>query len=261
MNKAITIITVAAASLLSFSCNRDCIEFRGFTMDDAFALAEGMQDSVKISMEIEYPEHTGSKAGHKIASAITGAMFGNTYENMSIEEAAGAWTDSLVKEYRETNLELIEILRKDGDEGPFTSMFWEYVKSGSVSGRHKDILSYHTVSYSFTGGAHGATMETFLNFDTKTGCTVKQEDIFTDGFEEPVGDLLMKHLNDGRQDFPVVLFTDSIMPNGNFMITPEGITFTFNQYEIAAYSFGVIDIFIPADEIKPYLKEEIELYD
>ena len=89
-----------------------------------------------------------------------------------------------------------------------------------------------------------------------------EEDVFAEGFEKQTSKLLMKHLNDGKSDDgKISLLTDTIEPNGNFSIGEEGITFTYNQYEIAAYVFGVIDILIPADEIKPYLKTGMNIYD
>ena len=73
--------------------------------------------------------------------------------------------------------------------------------------------------------------------------------------------LLMKHLNDGRtEDEAISLLVDEISPNGNFSVGENGVTFIFNQYEIAAYAFGVIEITIPADEIKPFLKPGMNPY-
>ncbi len=46
---------------------------------------------------------------------------------------------------------------------------------------------------------------------------------------------------------------DEIAPNNNFWMNEEGIHYAYNQYEIAPYSMGVIDIFIPYGELEEIL--------
>jgi hypothetical protein len=45
-------------------------------------------------------------------------------------------------------------------------------------------------------------------------------------------------------------------PNDNFFITGGGIGFFYNPYEIAPYSSGSTEIFLPWEEILPLLKKE-----
>ena len=46
------------------------------------------------------------------------------------------------------------------------------------------------------------------------------------------------------------LFDNSIKSSNNFCITSKGILFLYNPYEIAAYVYGEIELFIPFSEIK-----------
>lgn len=43
-------------------------------------------------------------------------------------------------------------------------------------------------------------------------------------------------------------------PNGNFAVSEEGVTWTYNPYEIAPYSMGIIDLTVTWADLKPYLK-------
>ena len=47
---------------------------------------------------------------------------------------------------------------------------------------------------------------------------------------------------------------EEIFPNGNFLIDEKGITYTFNEYEIAAYVVGPTHVCIPFEEISYLLK-------
>ena len=48
-------------------------------------------------------------------------------------------------------------------------------------------------------------------------------------------------------------FSDTVKATDNFYITHEGIGFFYNQYDIAPYASGCIDIFIPFPELKEVL--------
>lgn len=256
-------MTIAASAvMLLAACDNASISFESVIFDKTFALAEGLQDSLTVTMDIEYPVLPDNDRSKAIANTITCTLFGNGYSGLTPSEAAAVWADSLAADYRGSNLELLEMLEKSGDKGPYMGMSWTTEKSGEATGTFKNIINYKAVTYSYTGGAHGGMVETCLNFDSNTGRLLEQEDVLADGAGPHVGKLLMKHLNDGRdENSQISLLVDEIEPNGNFAIGPEGITFTYNQYEIAAYAFGIIDILIPADEIKPYLKAGTGFYD
>ena len=53
---------------------------------------------------------------------------------------------------------------------------------------------------------------------------------------------------------------DEIRLNSNFHLGVDGITFIYDQYEIAAYVFGAISIKFSYHELKPFLKKSSKLY-
>lgn len=52
----------------------------------------------------------------------------------------------------------------------------------------------------------------------------------------------------------------SVVPNGNFCFTKQGITWQFNPYEIAPYALGSFTVEIPWSELRPYLKKAFAKY-
>ncbi|MBO6013769.1 MAG: DUF3298 domain-containing protein, partial [Bacteroidales bacterium] len=42
----------------------------------------------------------------------------------------------------------------------------------------------------------------------------------------------------------------------NFFFTPKGITFVFQQYEIAPYAMGLISVTLTWDELQPLLPDD-----
>ena len=49
---------------------------------------------------------------------------------------------------------------------------------------------------------------------------------------------------------------DEIFPNGNFLVDETGITYSFNEYEIATYVVGVTNAHLPYKEIRYLLRDD-----
>lgn len=46
---------------------------------------------------------------------------------------------------------------------------------------------------------------------------------------------------------------EDIVPNNNFWLNEEGIHYSYNQYEIAPYSMGVINVTVPYADLSDIL--------
>ena len=44
----------------------------------------------------------------------------------------------------------------------------------------------------------------------------------------------------------------------NFYISPNGVTFVYAPYEVAAYAYGSVKVHFTFDEISPFLKDGIK---
>lgn len=214
-----------------------------------YVLAEGGTDSLEIDIQVEYPG-SGMKqpAMDNLTKALTGSLFGEQYATMGTQEAIEAYINDNVDEYRKVNLPLLEASK----DLPHASLSWSDYITGTVTGKHGNILSYTVTKYAYTGGAHGMTSETALNFDMKTGTLLTEGDFFREGSREKLAELLSRHLT-GSLESPEdssMLFVKSIEPNGNFQVTEEGVTYIYNQYEIAPYAMGIIRVTLPWDELE-----------
>ena len=94
--KKFSIASAALCALLTASsCGTDALTFTTVAFNETSALEEGAQDSIKISMEVAYPENTGDKRTQNISAAISATLFGSEYKDMAPQEAMKAWSDSL----------------------------------------------------------------------------------------------------------------------------------------------------------------------
>ncbi|MCX6285574.1 MAG: DUF3298 domain-containing protein [Bacteroidetes bacterium] len=133
---------------------------------------------------------------------------------------------------------------------------WELLRFMHIVCNENYILSFYILSYAFTGGAHGLENFDFTNVDLKTGKVLKLEDLLAEGRKQDISRLLTRKLKmmnkipESQKLSDNGYFAGEIQPNENFYLTPEGIGFLYNHYDIAPYSFGATDIFLTADEVR-----------
>lgn len=257
MNRT-TVLAVSAvcASAMLLSCSEN-LKTRTFEERGMFELSEGASDSLEVEIRAEYPESGMEESALRLMSeAITGSLFGEEYSALPPAEAIENYRNSLIKEYRETNLPLLEIAQQDSLST--AALSWSDYSYGNFSGTCGNTISYLVTKYSFTGGAHGMSAEISLNFNRKTGEPVEETDIFAEDYWEKLAELLNSHLPeslDSPQD-TAMLFLKDIEPNGNFSVSEKGVTYIFNQYEIAPYAMGIIRVSIPWEELDGILNED-----
>tara|TARA_R100001369_G_C3314205_1_gene167818 strand:+ start:841 stop:1602 length:762 start_codon:yes stop_codon:yes gene_type:complete len=127
-----------------------------------------------------------------------------------------------------------------------------------------EILSVELQQYKFTGGAHGYGSTTFANFDPKTGELLQQKDLFNDveGFKHFAETAFRKQHNISEEES--INSTGFWFENDTFYL-PETVGFTkddiiiiYNQYNIASYADGPIELKLPIEKAKEFLAFSVE---
>ena len=128
----------------------------------------------------------------------------------------------------------------------------------SVYFNQHDLLTLGFSTYTYTGGAHGMHSTQVRSYDIKNKKVYTLEDILRPGSQAQLSLALAQAVRDrfgmsAEQSLSEYLFEDTIEPNSNFGLTDKGIFFVYAPYEIAAYAFGEIELFIPFAAIRPLL--------
>ncbi|TBN00213.1 DUF4163 domain-containing protein [Hyunsoonleella flava] len=134
---------------------------------------------------------------------------------------------------------------------PASTLTWEAQIDGEVMYQSDVVISIAITSYMNTGGAHGNTAISFLNFDTTSGKQIANEALFTDikAFKN-----LAKRFFDAEVTDKTVLFEpDAFNLPANIGFSEEGVILLYNPYEIAPYATGIIEFTIPFEKAKDYL--------
>lgn len=190
----------------------------------------------------------------KLSGAVNNAMREEVIVLLSFDEESEV--DNVKKAIASFNKSYMDLKERFPDE----SIGWEAKLDCEVAYEDKNILSLKLSSYTFTGGAHGYSAITFLNFDKITGEELENWELFEDeqGFTDYT-ETKFRIQEDVPQDSNIN--GTGFMFNGdhfhlaeNLGYTQQGVQLVYNQYEIASYADGPKIITIPFAEANKYLK-------
>ena len=172
------------------------------------------------------------------------------YEDEQNAKSAEAIAESFIRNYGKTK-----------EDFPEYETAWEASIYGEVTYTSEELVSISFNSEVFTGGAHGYTSMTWLNFNPETGEIYKMEEIFTEDFSEFVEVQFRKEFNiaeDASINSTGLFFEeDKFHLPQNIGFNGNGIVLYYNVYEIASYADGPFTMSFSKNKIAQYLKIEL----
>jgi hypothetical protein len=124
-----------------------------------------------------------------------------------------------------------------------------------------EVFSMRMLHSEYTGGAHPNSSAGHVTFDLKTGEELTLDDLLKPGWRDPLTDLAEAQLRsqyelkegDALND-KGPLFDNVFELNDNWFLSPEGLGFSFDPYEIGPYAAGFIEPVIPYSKLKDWVK-------
>jgi hypothetical protein len=147
----------------------------------------------------------------------------------------------------------------------FPDMSAEYFAEINISELYysAEIVSIEMHQYLYTGGAHGSGNTFFLNIDPKTGTKIPSEAFFKNSvnftsfaeikFREVYKISSIESINATGFWFEDERF---YLPD-SIGLTESSLILLYNQYEIASYAEGPIELKIPLQEVEEYLNFKV----
>jgi len=174
-------------------------------------------------------------------------LFGSDKKDRTLE----AYCTSFLKSYADFKNE------KDARKG----VFFTLSAYSTLIRQDSSLTTLEVGGYDYNGGAHGNTIINFINWNTKSKKSIQLSDILTGGYEKQLTSLaeiiFRKNENlDANASLKDNYFFKGgkFALNNNYSITPEGIRFLYNIYEIKPYAAGRTDLLIPYIQIKYLLR-------
>lgn len=114
--------------------------------------------------------------------------------------------------------------------------------------------------YVFMGTGSGGSIDKYINWDTGANKEITLNDLFIDGYYPQLNKIAEDIFRKEEKLGETAPLTGYHFPKGqfqlndNFMVTPLGIKFLFNQNEIKPHDAGATILMIPYDTIKSLLR-------
>ena len=211
-----------------------------------------------VTVSFTYPvKFKDAKSLERLQQIFKGTFFGDMeYDSMTPQEAMDQYLSNYIERYKSLSNFYYEDLARLGENMP--SWYWYYMNTNNkILFQNDSILSYAVEYSDYEGGAHGSYNIVYTNIDLNELVTLSEEDLFIPDYFNRLTDRIVKSLmKQYEAESPDSLLTsgfftiEDIVPNNNFWLSNDGIHYSYNQYEIAPYSMGVIDVVVPFSELE-----------
>lgn len=270
----LTIVLVGLIAALCSTLQRIAMPHvvcKEYSFDKVAYLSEGQESSLTFSIRYAYPVAVNApeEVLSKLQRAVCQTVLGEAFLDMRPQQAIEAYAALKHTEYIQNNLPLLQEWAIDHEDEPLceTCFNEELIISAAPMTDHlpeiadRFLWSYAMDVYEYTGGAHGNRYLLIQNYDLETGDMVNEQDLFIDDYYEPLKTLLLNALiaqtdnAESKRDLRRMGYSVAdVVPNENFYVTQEGITYVYNPYEIAPYAMGCIEIFLPWETVRPLIR-------
>jgi hypothetical protein len=139
-------------------------------------------------------------------------------------------------------------------------MVYDLETSATVVRQDSSLITIQVDRYVFAGGAHGSTFTGFLCWNTKTDRRISLTDLFKPGYNARLTAIAEKIFRADEKlsataSLQNYFFKDQQFSlNDNFLITPVGLQFLYNEYEIKSYAEGQTTLLIPYNQIESLIR-------
>lgn len=272
-NKVVFSVLVLLLGIGLVSCVQDKskmnnIEFDKLEIKEKVSLLSVNDTTLPFSdvkFEYKFPVKFNNKEDiSRLQQIFSGTFFNDeSYDSLALQEVLDEYLKNYTAEYRT----LVDQYNQDkanleSDQMPSWYWYYHYINN-EILFNDKNIVSYSVEHSDYTGGAHGSLHVLFYTIDLNNITTITQEDIFQPNYHNFLTSKIIEKLMEKYDVSKAEQLIDEgffdindIAPNDNFWLSDEGVHYVYNQYEIAPYSMGPIEVTIPFEEIKSIIIPE-----
>ena len=197
----------------------------------------------KVSASIEWPEKIGNNDITALQNAVLKTAFGKA--NGTIDACLNNFVNNPVFDGQTYKVEKAENVPSPDAEGV---MVLTNDVNGKVVAKSDLLVAFTFVTSSYTGGAHGMTGTTCLNYDVKANKVLGFNDVFVNGQDAKIVKAIKAVIAANKGKYAAVS-ADKATATHNFYLSKGTVTFVYLPYEIAPFSAGQIEVPVTVADI------------
>lgn len=255
------------------SAGKDGVSVDSVLADTTVYLDASNPKAPQCQIKINFKYLRSSEANDSLTEVINKVLeeaFSSAHAGATSPQAfVSAIKESLASDYLKDVQKNYETDVKNGmkeDEIPGWYNY-EYEINSELTEGKDSIWNYSVATFQYTGGAHPSSWGYWVNVDTRSGRKLSKEDVFRKGTDEEICKRIFVRLLEeanrkletdtltcleGLNQMGILLDTDLYVPD-NFRLGKDGVTFLYNQYDIAPRPMGQFELTVPYEEINTYL--------
>ena len=256
-------------SVLSTSCNRKSKPSDYEVMFDSIQInkvesIDYKQSKINCNLHVVFTYPVGcndSSILDDLQKIFIEKLFPPQYSDFTPKEAVENFSAQYIKDFKSIKIE--DYFKDDfilEDENTF---LYELFLENEIIYNHNSIISFVVKRTNYEGGAHGSNEIYGYVIDLNTGKILTEENFAGLNYKKNLSSVLANKIATAKGlsnvselegiGYPSI---EDIIPNDNFTINDKGITYYFNEYEIAAYFVGITEVFIPYGELKAFITKD-----
>lgn len=197
---------------------------------------------------VQYPEFKNSRT---LNDSVKNRLFNLFWDDTTLE------ADTDLQKYAS---QFVNVYEQSKNDPAVKGRIFTVKSAAKIVRQDSSLITLEIGGYMFQGGAHGNTVTQLFNWNTKANKVIRLSDLFITGYQNKltaIADTIFRRdekLSDTASLARDYFFKNNTFSlNNNFMITPMGIRFLYNQYEIKPYVAGQTNLLIPYKKIKSLL--------
>lgn len=215
---------------------------------------ENSETSPKIEISIDIPYAKGDDNRAKlINNAIEEEIF--MMKGLTMQQAVDSFVSKRGSDYI---ADFGAFYKEDKAESERSGWYECHYDLNAHTEQNADtIVNYIYELDTYDGGAHGLFTKGVINFSVNTGKQVTLDDVLLPSFKHRLNELLLDKLMKQTESKNIdelrekgYLYSMDMCPSQAYIINDDGITFIYNQYEIAPYAVGITELKMSWSELK-----------
>ncbi|MCL1933624.1 MAG: DUF3298 and DUF4163 domain-containing protein [Candidatus Azobacteroides sp.] len=264
------ILTVSVFfSLVSISCTKKTksdeneVTFDTIRVDKVESV-DYKKSKLKCNLHITFTYPIACKKTSRLSDLQTmfvEKVFSSQYADFSPQDAVKNFSENYINVFKSTRFD--DFFDEDSLLEDETGFIYEQSLENEILYNKNGFISFVVKNTAYEGGAHGSNSINGYVIDLNSGKFLTEDDFAGNNYQKNLSSLLVQKIAtakglDNASQLETIGYNaiEDIVPNGNFTIDDKGITYYFNEYEIAAYFVGITEVFIPYEELKAYITND-----
>lgn len=231
-----------------------------------------------LNIHFVYPINSGEMDLEMLQQLFISSTFGLSYDDFTPKEAIDRYASNFLKNYEadsrvfnkelsglDNNTDLIaQTFNVPHEKELHPQEFYTYIETleTKIHFNKNNLLSFQVCRTNKKGSS--ASYNSFNNYvvDLESGKLVTENDLFVAGYDVALQQLFESKLLQQNKVNTVYdleelgyFGIEEIMPNRNFLIDEDGITYIFNKGEYSAYLLDAPEIFLPFKDVVMLLRD------